>query len=90
MERLLPLSADVKRSLTARESVTFQFRNEGKRIKLRLSRDFFESKTADLIDRTRLTVNKMLRETKVPWSDVTRLLLVGGSTRMPMVQKMLE
>jgi molecular chaperone DnaK len=43
-----------------------------------------------LLDRTALTVQKVLRESKRTWSDVTRLLLVGGSTRMPMIRDMLE
>ena len=46
--------------------------------------------TADLLERTRFTVRSMLVEAQLGWSDVTRLLLVGGSSRMPMVQKMLE
>ena len=37
-----------------------------------------------------MTVNKLLREAKVEFKDLTRLLLVGGSTRMPAVTEMLE
>jgi molecular chaperone DnaK len=68
----------------------FHFAHQGKRIRVRLTREEFEALTADILDRTRLTVNKLLREAKTTWDDITRLLLVGGSTRMPMVQRMLE
>jgi molecular chaperone DnaK len=32
----------------------------------------------------------LLKEANLGWKDITRLLLVGGSSRMPMVQNMLE
>ena len=32
----------------------------------------------------------MLKEKKLSWSDIDELLLIGGSTRMPMIKKMLE
>ena len=90
MERLLPIAADTKKSLSVRDSATLHFAHEGKRLRIRLARDQFEAMSADLLDRTRSTVNKLLREAKITWKEVTRLLLVGGSSRMPMVQKMLE
>ena len=46
--------------------------------------------TADLLDRTRFTVVNLLQDARLKWDDMTRLLPVGGSTRMPMVQRMLE
>ena len=33
---------------------------------------------------------KLLRDARKGWGDLTRILLVGGSTRMPMVQRALE
>ena len=58
-------------------------------MRLRLTRDEFESLTGDLLERTRLTCRSLLKDADVQWSDLTRLLLVGGATRMPMVQRML-
>ncbi|MHC4176805.1 MAG: Hsp70 family protein, partial [Planctomycetota bacterium] len=46
--------------------------------------------TADLLDRTTYTVRQMLADAKLQWKDVSRVLLVGGSTRMPMVCEMLH
>ena len=46
--------------------------------------------TADLLDRTRFTTSNLLREAGLKPGELTRLLLVGGSTRMPMVGAMLE
>ena len=46
--------------------------------------------TADLLDRTAYTTRQLLATAKMRWQDVSRLLLVGGSTRMPMVVNMLR
>ena len=55
-----------------------------------MTRQQFEEMTADLLERTRFTVVNVMQDAGLKWEDVTRLLLVGGSTRMPMVQKMLK
>ncbi|MFO1043922.1 MAG: Hsp70 family protein [Planctomycetaceae bacterium] len=90
IQRLLKESEDVKRTLSAREQVTITFEHVGQGIRLPITRQEFEEMTADLLERTRFTTRSVLKEAKRQWSDVTRLLLVGGSTRMPMVQTMLE
>ena len=89
-QSLLHEAEDAKRTLSARDDVTLRFAHEGQRIQVDLSRGQFEELTGDLLDRTLLTTRKVLREGGCSWSDVNRLLLVGGSSRMPAVQQMLE
>ncbi|MEI8381796.1 MAG: Hsp70 family protein [Planctomycetota bacterium] len=89
-QRLLKEAEDVKRTLSARDQVTITFEHVGQGIRLPITRTEFEELTADLLERTRFTTRSVLKEAKLQWTDVTRLLLVGGSTRMPMVQTMLE
>jgi len=79
-----------KRTLSVRDQTTITFEHAGFMIQVPLTRAHFEELTADLLDRTRFTVVNLLQERNLKWDDVTRLLLVGGLTRMPMVQKMLE
>ena len=88
--KLLQSSSRAKKTLTARDKAQIRFAINGKKSTLEISRAEFESLTEDLVERTRLTVRRMLKDSVVEWSDVTRLLLVGGSTRMPMIQRMLE
>lgn len=90
LHHLLRQAEDVKRSLSVREQTPFLVEHGGKREKVVLTRGEFEDMTADLLDRTRFTVTSVLSEAQVSWKQITRLLLVGGSTRMPMVQKMLH
>lgn len=89
-QMLLQKAAETKHSLSTRESVTVFVSYEGKRLKHEVTRATFEELTGDLLDRTMMTVNKLLRDTQIEFKDLTRLLLVGGSTRMPAVSKLLE
>ena len=87
---LLSEAADAKHALSVRDETTIHFSRDGHRLRIPFSRKQLESLTGNLLDRTLLRVQKVLRESKRKWKDLTRLLLVGGSTRMPMVQQMLE
>ena len=60
------------------------------RLALGLSRAEFEELTADLLERTRVTTKLVLNEAGLEWSEVDKLLLSGGSTRMPQVARMLR
>lgn len=70
--------------------MTIAFEHAGRGLRVPLSRRQFEEMTAALLERTRFTVSSLLREAGLTWGEITRLLVVGGSTRMPMVAEMLE
>ena len=55
-----------------------------------ITREQFESLTRDLLTRTRLTVQQALRQANLGWEGVNRILLVGGSTHMPMTAEMIR
>jgi len=90
LQRLLRDAEDAKRALSAREATTISFEYSGQGIRVPVSRHQFETMTSDLLERTRFTTRNLLKEANLAWKDITRLLLVGGSSRMPMVQSMLE
>ena len=46
--------------------------------------------SADLLERTAYTSRQVLAVAGLEWKDLQRVLLVGGSTRMPMVARMLQ
>lgn len=80
----------LKRTLTARDQATIAFEHVGQGLRVPLARSQFEALTADLLQRTHFTVRSVLKDAGVEWKEITRLLRVVGSTRMPMVQQMLE
>jgi len=54
----------------------------------KLSRSEFEKITSDLVDRTKAPVENALSDAGMKFSDIDHVILVGGSTRMPSVQKL--
>ena len=59
-------------------------------LEVEITTEKFEEITKDLLDQTGGLCKKILVDQKLKWSDVTDILLVGGSTRMPMVSKYLK
>ncbi len=57
-----------------------------KHFDMNLSRAKFDELTADLIDRTVIPVNNALKDAGLSASEIDKVLLVGGSTRIPAVQ----
>jgi molecular chaperone DnaK len=60
--------------------------NGPKHLQLRLSRAKFEQMSQELINRLRGPVESALRDAKLSAQDLNEVVLVGGSSRMPMVQ----
>ncbi len=89
-ERLRQSAEVAKMALTARSQYKLHFEYEGNRLRIDLTRELFEELTQDLVERTLFTVRKMLKEASRTWSDITSILFVGGSTRMPMIIESLE
>ena len=58
-----------------------------KHLEMKLTRAKFEEMTADLLDRTIKPTQRALSDSGLSASEIDKVLLVGGSTRMPMVQK---
>lgn len=59
-------------------------------VELKLTRAKFEEITKQLLERTRNPISDVLREAKIKPEEINEILLVGGSTRMPAVQKLVE
>ena len=55
-----------------------------------VTRAQFEAMTSDLVDMTCGPVNQVMGDAALKMSDLSQVLLVGGSTRMPAVQEMVK
>ncbi len=55
-----------------------------------LSRDQFETLVADLIEKTIEPCHQALQDAKIQASDVDKVILVGGQTRSPIVERTVE
>lgn len=79
-----------KRTLSKLPQTTITCTHAGKMLAVPLSRADFEALTKDLLTRTRLTTQQVLRQSGMGWDKVDRILMVGGSTHMPMTRQMLQ
>lgn len=82
---------DIKKSLSvmATAKATASFPGFG-RASVSISRQEFEESTSDLLERTGALCQAVLDEAGITARNITDILLVGGSTRMPQVSSYLQ
>ncbi|BDX52949.1 molecular chaperone DnaK [Metamycoplasma equirhinis] len=82
----------LSQSLVANISLPFLAMNANGpvNVELELKRSEFESMTSELLERTKKPLMDALAEAKLSWSEINEVLMVGGSTRMPAVQKLVS
>ncbi|MCC6457102.1 MAG: molecular chaperone DnaK [Caldilineaceae bacterium] len=61
-----------------------------KHLALTLSRSKFEQLTADLVERCKQPFTNALKDAGIKASDLDEVVMVGGSTRMPMIQELVR
>lgn len=79
-----------KRTLSNAPQAVVMLSAGGRHEQIRVTREKFEEITAELLDRTRIITEGVLEEAGTDWAGIDRVLLVGGSTRMPMVQELIH
>jgi molecular chaperone DnaK len=79
-----------KRSLTTIAKTKVVLGAGGVTRTIDVTRDEFEELTSSLLSRTRDIAEGVVEAACLRWADIDRLLLAGGSTRMPMVRTMME
>ena len=83
---LLVAARAAKEKLSSADQVTLACPLSTGDLKVRMTRADFEASTRPLLDRTLAGVRKVLRDAKIGHADLQGVVLVGGSTRMPMVR----
>ncbi|MEJ5988677.1 Fe-S protein assembly chaperone HscA [Ramlibacter sp. PS3R-8] len=81
------LARQVKEQLTGQATVTASVNVGGRSVDVTVTRADFEAQTSELTARTMGAVRKALRDAKLRKDEVQGVVMVGGSTRMPQVQK---
>lgn len=91
MQRILEAAEKAKKDLSSMTVTTVNLpflttvKNEPKHMDITITREQFERMTSDLLDRTGEPVTNALRDAGITASQLNKVLLVGGSTRMPAV-----
>ena len=84
------LAREVKEKLSATDSIADNVHIAGTTASFHVQKAEFEAVTANLTARTLQAVKKALRDAKLSVGDVQGVVMVGGSTRMPQVQRAVE
>ncbi|MEV6258673.1 Hsp70 family protein [Nocardia sp. NPDC051911] len=79
-----------KRTLSSAGSTRVVLSHNGVTHTLTVTRETFEDLTSDLLNQSRDLTHSLVEELGLSFADLDHVLLVGGSTRMPMVAAMLE
>ena len=96
MQRLKEISEKAKKDLSGMTStqISAPFISQGEdgplHIDMTITRAKFEDLIRDLVDSTLEPVRKALKDAKLKPKDIDKVILVGGSTRIPMVQELVE
>ena len=64
--------------------------NEPKHLQLKLTRAKFEEIISKIVDKTEAPCKQALKDAKLKASDINHVVLVGGTTRIPLVKKKVE
>ena len=83
-------SEDAKRDLSEKSQVPVSVYFKGKTLSVSLTRAEFERMTADLLHRTKDTTELVMQQAGVKAGLLDEVILVGGSTLMPVVEQMLR
>lgn len=96
LQRLTEAAEKAKIELSTVEKTTIQLpfiaadKTGPKHLEKELTRDIFESLCEELISRCRIPVEKALTDARLEKSDINEVVLVGGSTRIPAIKKLVE
>lgn len=88
--KLLRDCKDAKETLSSRSKAQIECAFGSSSLRTDVTRAQFQDLTLDLLDRTDFTVRQTLKAANLKWTDIDKVLLVGGSTRMPAVREMLQ
>jgi molecular chaperone HscA len=88
--RILQAARSAKEQLSATDLIAAYADISPARARFDIKRSDFEAVTADLTVRTLQAVKKALRDAKLTKDDIQGVVMVGGSTRMPQVQRAVE
>jgi molecular chaperone DnaK len=79
-----------KIQLTNRAKTTIVHNYNGRSVKLELTREYFEFRCRHLIEKCKTICEIVMQEAKMSFSQIDRILLTGGMSRVPSVRDMIR
>ena len=85
--RIMIAARKAKEALTDAEQTTIELEIDDRRIELSLDRERFNALIEDLLRKTLMACRRSLRDARLDKSEISDVILVGGSTRVPRVRE---
>lgn len=90
MQELREKAEATKKMLSNRAKSMINLSSQGKMMKIEITKEMFENMISPLVDRTIFIMNTVLEDASLSYSQIDKVLLVGGSTRVKKVQEAIE
>ncbi|PTD93353.1 molecular chaperone DnaK [archaeon SCG-AAA382B04] len=96
LQRIKDAAEEAKKELSTRKQTTinipfiYQDSEGAKNIDYKLTRAKFEDLIMDLVDKTKKPMKQALKDADLTKNDIDDVILVGGSTRIPLVQQKVQ
>ena len=87
MQELRLAAESAKKALSNEDKFSTRISKDDKAINLEIDREKFASLTKSLVDKTLVACQQALDDSKKGIADIDQIIMVGGSTRMPIVKK---
>ena len=85
--RIMIAARKAKEALTDAEQTTIELEIDDRQIELSLDRERFNALIEDLLRKTLMACRRTLRDARLDKSEISDVILVGGSTRVPRVRE---
>ena len=80
----------IKTSLSVNDQALYEYYVNGQGYGVLITQAIFNEITLDLLKDTEIKVQSTLQASGLKWEEIDHILLVGGSTRMPMIRQMIR
>ena len=87
---LMIQAENAKKELSSADSTEISLYVKGEDFTVELDRETFEDLIEMILDTTVDVMQTTMEEAKLQYSDISKILLVGGSTRIPIIQSLIE
>ena len=81
---------NAKKALSVRNKTTISIVSNGHALKTEITRDEFDELIRGHLDSMSVYMEMALEDANLDWRDLSKVMLVGGSTRIPAVQNMIK
>ncbi len=85
MRQILIASRKAKEALTHEKATQINIEHDAINVSLTLELTTFNELIVDLVNKTLMSCRRVLRDAKIGKDDITNVVMVGGSTRVPLV-----